>query len=179
VDTVYGGNGNDTITAEYSYGQNGDDILHSPWEESGYLDGGKGDDNLIGDSQNDTLIGGSGDDFLVGKGGGDEMEGGRGADTFVVGHQRSFGDLGGSPEERDIIVDFRDQGDKIKIPAITLNNLESDEVNLAFNNEGILVISVHHEGVSGVVAEVHGLDAQQPIEEQIDWISSAEFKLIA
>ena len=67
-------------------------IIGQAMEESGYLNGGNGDDGLFGDSQNDTLIGGSGDDYLVGKGGGDEMEGGRGADTFVVGHQGSLGE---------------------------------------------------------------------------------------
>lgn len=179
VDTVWGGNGNDTITAEFSFGENGNDELHSPLRESAYLNGGNGDDDLWGDTENDILIGGAGDDDLRGKGGGDRMTGGRGADKFVVGHQGSFGDLGGHPEERDVIVDFRDQGDHIEIPAVTYNNLDPDQVNLDFNHEGVLIISVHDERVSGIVAEVHGLDAQQPIEDQIEWISSASFKLIA
>ena len=179
IDTVYGGNGNDAITAEYSYGENGNDTLHSPYTESGYLNGGNGDDKLHGSSAKDTLVGGAGDDHLYGKGHGDVMTGGRGSDHFEIGYLGSIGDLGDQPLERDVITDFQDQGDRISIPAIFHNQLTQDDVSLEFSNRGVLVISIQHESMSGVLAEVYGLDAQQPINDQINWISSSQFELVA
>jgi len=186
VDTIYGGNGNDVIWGNVVYGERGVDRLHSPHPGTrnqpvaGYLNGGKGDDYLYGNRNNDTLIGGDGDDWLEGMRGGDIMDGGRGADKFIVGHQRNLGDLGGDPGQRDLIVDFQDPGDHIEIPAITYRGLEKEDVDLEFNSGGALVITVNDpsEGVSGVVAEVHGLDANQPIDDQINWIYSSTFELV-
>lgn len=49
------------------------------------LEGGDGDDILLGQAGNDTLRGGNGDDFLSGGGGNDRLTGGNGADLFVLG----------------------------------------------------------------------------------------------
>jgi Ca2+-binding RTX toxin-like protein len=174
VDTVFGGDGNDRIAAEYSYGQDGNDILNAPLRESAYLSGGNGDDHLYGHIGEDTLLGGVGDDTLEGKLGADRMIGGRGEDEFIVGHQ-------GSLESMDLIVDFRDRGDKITIPAVAYRRLGRDDVALEFDDDGVLLISVHDpsEMVSGVIAEVHGLDARQSLDQQIEWIGRQQFELIA
>ena len=186
VDTVYGGNGNDKIRAHFAYGENGNDRLYAPHPNDpngnpvgGNLNGGKGDDSIYGSHNVDTLTGGVGNDRLDGHGGGDIMTGGQGADKFFAGHGRSLGDLGGSPEDRDVIVDFRDAGDHITIPAMGLRRLNQNNVDLMFNNRGALVITVNDpsEGVSGVVAEVHGLDVEQPINNQINWINGSTFEL--
>ena len=87
--TMFGGNGNDTITGgsgnDMLFGQAGDDTLI----------GKGGNDLLFGGAGNDTLIGGTGDDQMFGEAGNDRMiwnpgegtdlmEGGDGNDTAEV-----------------------------------------------------------------------------------------------
>jgi Ca2+-binding RTX toxin-like protein len=87
--TMFGGNGNDTITGgsgnDMLFGQAGDDTLL----------GKGGNDLLFGGAGNDTLIGGTGDDQMFGEAGNDRMiwnpgegtdlmEGGDGTDTAEV-----------------------------------------------------------------------------------------------
>lgn len=73
---VFGGSGNDTLTALVS-----GSLLH----------GGEGDDTLIGGLGNDQLYGGEGNDTLVVRGGNDVLYGGVGDDLFVFdeGYQGS------------------------------------------------------------------------------------------
>ncbi|MBX3210396.1 MAG: hypothetical protein KF850_00025 [Labilithrix sp.] len=68
VEVVTGGAGDDTLTAAAGVGAT--------------LNGGPGDDTLIGDSGNDTLNGGPGNDLLRGRAGNDVMNGDDGNDTF-------------------------------------------------------------------------------------------------
>ncbi|WP_296992653.1 calcium-binding protein [Thalassospira sp. UBA1131] len=68
-DSIYGGDGNDTLSGTYVYGEAGDDIL------SGQQHGMGG---------RDTLVGGDGDDTLNGNDGGDQLFGGDGNDTLTV-----------------------------------------------------------------------------------------------
>jgi Ca2+-binding RTX toxin-like protein len=49
------------------------------------LNGGAGEDILLGKSGNDILLGGLGDDWLTGNGGRNRLDGGDGADVFVLG----------------------------------------------------------------------------------------------
>ena len=49
------------------------------------LDGGIGDDILLGKDGDDILLGGTGDDWLAGSGGQNRLDGGDGADVFVLG----------------------------------------------------------------------------------------------
>ncbi|MBT2786097.1 MULTISPECIES: calcium-binding protein [unclassified Halomonas] len=65
---VFGGAGNDTLTA-----LEGGSLLH----------GGEGDDTLMGGLGNDQLYGGEGNDTLIVRGGNDVLYGGIGDDLFV------------------------------------------------------------------------------------------------
>ena len=192
-DTIYGGNGKDTIYGDVVYGERGNDTLKAPTlgnrdsdgdcddrnPEGAYLNGGQGSDKLYGGSDKDTLIGGAGNDELKGHLGGDIMTGGSGSDTFHVGHADNLGDQGDCRKERDVITDF-EQGDRIVIEAIGMPGLDREDASLEFNRRGALVITVNDpfEGASGVVAEVHGLDANQPIDDQINWIDGSSFELV-
>jgi len=51
---------------------------------SGNVDGGDGNDTIIGSAQNDTLAGGAGNDVIVAGGGADQVDGGAGQDRLVV-----------------------------------------------------------------------------------------------
>ena len=88
VDILVGGAGRDIL-----FGENGDDILYANQEidpaaalaagesqalqdgESGWLDGGEGDDRLTGDAGADILLGGGGNDLILGGGGDDHLAG--------------------------------------------------------------------------------------------------------
>jgi Ca2+-binding RTX toxin-like protein len=71
--TVNGGAGNDTL--------NGSTLLATSVALS--LDGGAGDDRLLGGAANETLLGGEGNDFIDGNRGNDTAFMGAGDDTFV------------------------------------------------------------------------------------------------
>jgi Ca2+-binding RTX toxin-like protein len=84
------GDGADTIN-----GGAGDDRIY----------GGAGRDRLLGGDGNDSLSGGSQNDFLDGGKGNDRLRGDSGADTFLFA-------LGSG---RDLVVDFQDNVDTIRI----------------------------------------------------------------
>ncbi|MBC6982888.1 PQQ-dependent sugar dehydrogenase [Caulobacter sp. 17J80-11] len=67
------------------------------------LDGGSGDDRLLGFAGDDRLCGGSGADWLEGGAGADRLEGGSGADVFRF--EAGFG--------VDLVVDFRPGLDRL------------------------------------------------------------------
>jgi len=77
VETIYGLDGNDKISAK-----GGDDTLH----------GGIGNDYLDGGTGNDTIYGNAGNDTLQGRGGDDTMVGGTGDDVYYID---SYGDVVG------------------------------------------------------------------------------------
>jgi trimeric autotransporter adhesin len=67
--SVFAGGGNDVI-----WGANGEGVLR--WHYIGYfLDGGEGNDIVVGTAANDVILGGNGDDFL---------SGGEGDDSYLV-----------------------------------------------------------------------------------------------
>jgi Ca2+-binding RTX toxin-like protein len=74
-DTIYGGAGSDIIVAGNSWG-GGSITLGN------YLDGGDGDDLIVGDIGADTILGGAGSDRIWGGGGRDRIVPGSGNDTI-------------------------------------------------------------------------------------------------
>jgi Ca2+-binding RTX toxin-like protein len=110
-DRLIGHRGNDTLM-----GDDGDDFLAG---RDGYNDlrGGDGDDVLKAGQHQDRLDGGSGADTLNGGPGGDTLTGGDGADVFeftVMRHSLL------SQSERDVILDFQDNVDRIDLSAFDL-----------------------------------------------------------
>ena len=109
ADYVHAGNGADRI-----FGEGGGDELDSSTGHDDVVDGGKGDDNLIGNSEGAQLLGGPGDDQLEGReegvvldGGADDdrllahwiglvLRGGDGAD-FIDGYWARDADVDGGP----------------------------------------------------------------------------------
>jgi Ca2+-binding RTX toxin-like protein len=82
--TVIGGEPTDSLAV---LGQDGDDVLDGSALAAGAisltLDGGEGDDILIGSPGNDVLLGGAGDDVLVGGPGADVLDGGPGNNILI------------------------------------------------------------------------------------------------
>ena len=63
----------------------GNDIIIGLLNQPNTIDGGGGDDTIIGGNLGDSLAGGTGDDLLVGGGGGDTLNGGSGDDVVFGG----------------------------------------------------------------------------------------------
>ena len=103
-DTILGGDGDDSIVGGIGLP---DDPINIPDDGSGpfgpdlrpdngrdLLDGGAGDDIILGEDDDDTLLGGEGDDFLDGGIDDDSLEGGAGEDTLLGGQGDDFLDGG-------------------------------------------------------------------------------------
>ena len=80
------------------YGLDGDDFIHYTGLGETYIEGGRGNDTIIGNIRIDTIYGGDGNDLIRGEGGADRLYGGEGNDTifvsgtFLIGR----GDFGGT-----------------------------------------------------------------------------------
>ncbi|SLN40364.1 Bifunctional hemolysin/adenylate cyclase precursor [Aquimixticola soesokkakensis] len=81
-DTVYGGEGNDTIIT-------GDD--------ADYIEGGAGNDTIYSGIDDDTVYGGDGDDYIEDVQGADHIEGGDGNDTIIAGFDTFSDYVGDDP----------------------------------------------------------------------------------
>ena len=93
---IWGGNGNDRVSGRGGgddiNGDSGNDVLwvldvtqDGQTGEGSDLDGGPGNDTLVGGPDDDRLFGNSGDDRIDGHGGDDDLFGGLGADTLRGG----------------------------------------------------------------------------------------------
>ena len=116
---IYGSIGNDTFD-----GGAGDDIINGR-EGHDTLIGGEGNDWISGDggsgyAGNDILFGNAGNDDLRGRGGNDQIDGGTGSDTITTGSGLDkiilrIGDGGNTLSDADIITDFTDGSDKLRL----------------------------------------------------------------
>jgi Ca2+-binding RTX toxin-like protein len=80
-DTVFGGDGADTIAGSFAFGGAGDDFVLVA--SSGVGAGGAGYDTVVGSGGNDTLYGGDGNDIIhATTGGADQIYAGTGRDTI-------------------------------------------------------------------------------------------------
>jgi len=133
---VNGGGGNDTITIQsinnvgftlvVVTGGDGNDLLTAAGANIGssplFMDGGAGNDTVIGSNGSETLIGGSGNDvfngglgndLIDGGGGDDSLTGGGGNDTLIggLGNDTLSGDAGNDSLEGSFGDDSLDGGD--------------------------------------------------------------------
>ncbi|NJN23386.1 MAG: PKD domain-containing protein, partial [Acaryochloridaceae cyanobacterium RL_2_7] len=133
-DTIYGGLGNDDITArghhDYIEAYAGDDKLRGGgghdtiWGGAGNdtLLGSNGSDSLIGGADNDFLLGGNGDDILRGGDGMDQLLGGKGADTLEGGLGQDRFRWTRDTDFGDVIIDFDGREDRLQFKASALNS---------------------------------------------------------
>ena len=136
MDTVFGGDGNDSINgfgffpgspsgsigviaadgADLLFGGAGNDTVNAGGGAD-QVRGGVGDDALNGGTGADQLHGGAGVDRLRGGEGADQLAGGAGADLFVYVRDIPFGgpESGVGPGARDVILDFCQGVDRIDL----------------------------------------------------------------
>jgi len=146
--TVLGGAGNDNIGTQ---------------ETAGTLDGGPGNDRVIGDDGDDTLIGGDGNDTIEGKVGSDRVDGGAGDDHISGdGSEGQWSDVidGGSGTDT-IDLDWTDRTYDYVQPHIRLTlGGGADDGRPGENDDARGVERV----ILGIDGDVVGTDAAETLE---------------
>lgn len=140
-DSVFAGGGSDTVfggkQGDFLNGEAGNDFLYGNLGED-TLEGGIGDDQLYGGRDNDSVVGGEGNDTVYGDLGNDTLTGGGGADVFG---------LGTSSQDRDIITDFEDGVDLLRLPngfnEVTIEEIGNNQtsITLTLTGEEIVILS--------------------------------------
>lgn len=159
--TVSGGRGNDTISLAASgesfgeeshyrsalFGNDGDDILTVALAGSGsaltyhsLLDGGAGNDTLVGSAVADTLVGGAG---------ADQMTGGAGDDVFVFGR-----DAGSA---KDVVTDFTTGADHFDLGAFNLDPAGLQALLAASSGSTLALSTIGGRDVTLAGLDVHDL----------------------
>ena len=160
ADVVEGNDGNDRI-----FGGNGSDVLIGN-AGNDELFGGNGWDQLFGGAGDDVLSGGNGKDHLDGGEGNDLLFGGRGADTFVLR----------ASDGTDIIADFGDGPDAIRIDGSNGSNVEFTQsgANTEIRLDGALVAVVLEADADDVAAATTFSDPPEAAFAQIHEIAIAD-----
>ncbi|MFD2173098.1 calcium-binding protein [Rhodobacter lacus] len=150
-DSLAGSFGNDSVDG----GAGNDDLGGGTGRDT--LLGGLGDDRLGGGEGDDTLYGNAGDDFLAGGGRADRLAGGEGADLLNGGEGDDWLSGGAGADlfifntltagERDVIADFEDGVDLIRLAGVTpaASGGRFGALTLETAAEGTLVIWHGHE----------------------------------
>jgi Ca2+-binding RTX toxin-like protein len=140
---IYGSIGNDTFD-----GGAGDDIINGR-EGHDTLIGGEGNDWISGDggsgyAGNDILFGNAGNDDLRGRDGNDQIDGGTGSDIIRTGSGSDkiilrIGDGGNTLADADIITDFTDGSDKLRLDGgLLFSQLVIDQGSGAYASDTII-----------------------------------------
>ena len=158
ANTLNGGNGNDTLngglgndrlvggagidTAVFSSSNNTVNLGKTTRQTTGdgsdiltgieNVNGGAGNDIITGNSSANTLNGGNGNDRLVGGNGIDTLNGGLGNDTLEGGYGNDIFQIN-SGVGRDLIIDYEDGGDRIKL----LGGITTDDLTFSSMNSDI------------------------------------------
>jgi Ca2+-binding RTX toxin-like protein len=159
IETVYTGNGNDTIT-----GNNLRNILDGG-RGNNIIDGRGGNDLIWGDVHKDTLKGGIGNDDIYGMDGRDFITGGEGRD-------RLFGNYRGDDSDKDYFIynnwneSPRGSGRDIiqefgRNDVIDLRKVYSGKFDLldgvGFTRSGVAEVRILDNGqITGVAADING-----------------------
>lgn len=114
-DVIDGGSGSDTVdyrketqNLEIALGEGRDEAVTNTGDtliDIENVKGGKGDDTLTGNSEDNTLSGGKGDDTLNGGEGNDVLKGGKGDNTLNGGDGVDTADFSGAKGGLNIILD--------------------------------------------------------------------------
>lgn len=130
-DVVNGGLGNDTL-----YGGDGDDLFFGKADDD-LMFGDDGNDVMNGVNGADTFFGGAGDDIMRGGAKDDWLRGGDGVDTYNGGNGQDVFDVSDTDGDDDVIIDYKDNADKIRIlgesfGGLTINTLVPGRVEILY-----------------------------------------------
>ena len=128
---VNAGNGNDTVRI---------DQVNGAITEATRIEGGNGDDTLLGGSGAEVLVGGNGNDFVDGNGGADTAFLGRGDDTFVW-----------DPGDGSDVVEGQRGSD-----TLVFNGSGGDEIMAARAEFGRVLFT---RNLGGIVMDLDGIEA--------------------
>jgi serralysin len=140
-----------------------------------YIDGGAGNDTLIGSQFADFLVGNADNDTLVGLTGADLLRGGLGRDYLLGGTYNDTFDFNTVEESlsatRDVIGDFtRSEGDKIDLSSI-------DAVTTIGGDQAFQFIG--SQGFHGQAGELHYVPTGGPVivEGDVNGDGNADFQI--
>jgi Ca2+-binding RTX toxin-like protein len=153
ADAFFTGRGDDIL-----YGRNGNDTL----------DGGRGNDTIKGNENDDVLRGGAGDDDLYSGPGNDRMVGGTGADAFV--YEGDFGSFATGLLSTDVITDFTDGIDVIRIEMAQFGVTGMDSVTVRDKGENTLVKIAYSSGGESLVQTIKLLDVDRQLIDAADFV---------
>lgn len=108
-------------------GSSGDDLIRGG-AGNDILFGHKGDDILLGGDGSDIILGGKGDDILIGNGGSDWLKGGRGRDLFIT-ESTSF------DQDDDLLEELREQWTERRSTAERVQSIS--ELGLTIHDDNI------------------------------------------
>ena len=153
VNVLAGGSGDDVIlggAAKPMSGGAGHDVLVAGADTlPENIEGGAGNDRLVGRGGNDELFGGDGDDRLIGGIGDDTLTGGMGRDRFEF--DLALG------EDADSIFDFTLQEDALSFSGVSDRGELKSEINSLGLDLSKSVVTIGFD--KGTVIELTGLDA--------------------
>jgi Ca2+-binding RTX toxin-like protein len=145
--TVVGGDGQDTLNgAQLAVGT----VLLT-------LDGGSGDDSLVGSQGNDLLLGGDGNDTVSGGAGSDVIEGGAGNDTllFDASNADEVISLIGNGGRASLVHQFSLQpGDALE----DMDDIEHLRIAAHGGADTVIVGDLHGTDLAGVEVDLSGVD---------------------
>ncbi len=150
-DSVLAGGGNDTVfggkQGDFLDGEAGNDFLYGNLGED-TLQGGIGDDQLYGGRDNDLVVGGEGNDTVYGDLGNDILTGGGGVDVFG---------LGTSSNDRDVITDFEDGIDLLRLPdginQVTIQDIGNNQTTISLTLTGEEIVTLAGIEASAITSD--------------------------
>jgi Ca2+-binding RTX toxin-like protein len=113
------------VSIEKFFGSNTADDTMTAGGGRASFSGFGGNDTLTGGSNIDALQGNGGNDLLNGQGGVDSLAGGAGNDTLTGGTEKDYFIYSAAGFGQDIITDFHDGLDKLKVHSSVANNISA------------------------------------------------------
>ena len=135
---LYGGDGNDRVASSGSR----------------LLDGGAGDDEIIGSSNAETINGGAGNDTIFGEGGNDTIDGGAGNDILHGGEGAD--QLAGGDGDDELYPDAAtDTPQEVRLSGeeVTIDEGDTYEVTLNWANVHASIVEVTLDWGDGTISE--------------------------
>ncbi len=138
--------------ASVQLGTQGDDTLDSYYEDrAAYINGGQGDDDILGSTANDFLVGGAGDDILTGDLGDDSLLGGAGDDIAYLDASLDGSDTIDLGDGNDAVAVSRQTAGQVRLTftSAEVGNGSANDGGTLANQDGGLAVRIQAENDAG------------------------------